>query len=300
MKRRWAILVTTTLVLFTAALLLSVMQGPEPAETPASATAVQSDAAKPAEVIRQLNELKSAYRRQKKSGFDKALRSDLEAFVAHEAAYRPERFEAAQMLIDVCYGLGDREASHGAFEALLDELDGARRSGKAQSITLNLGLRRQKRDNDALDALYYFDMLVTRYPKSPLCASAQLGIGRYFLSTESYMEASRTFAELMERYPNSDAAELAWIYKGVALERVGDRDGLRRYFTESLAAGEHSQAYARYQLGLSHYCDGAPGYVKALKEFQLLAKEYPDTRYAGEAKYYIETINRNMTGGILE
>ncbi|MFN2387831.1 MAG: thioredoxin fold domain-containing protein [Thermoanaerobaculia bacterium] len=63
-------------------------------------------------------------------------------------------------------------------------------------------------------------------PTEDFLAQLMLGLGRIAMAAKKWDEAERDFAQILEKYPNSDSAAEALYWKGVAKFKEGDAGAL--------------------------------------------------------------------------
>jgi outer membrane protein assembly factor BamD len=127
---------------------------------------------------------------------------------------------------------------------------------------------------------------------TPIPPPAELyTLGETELGRRRYEEARTQFRQIAERHPNSTYAPRARYLIGEAFYREGEFDKAIREFGEFLAFYPRHQIadLAQYRLAMSYYDQLKPieqdqGLTgKALEQFKKLVKEYPESRYAGDA-----------------
>ena len=133
---------------------------------------------------------------------------------------------------------------------------------------------------------------VLRPAPTPILPPEELyQIGETELNNKRYDEARQNFRKIVERHPNSSYAPRARFYIGEAFYREAEFDKATREFESFVAFfPRHEIAdLVQYRLAMSYYDQLKPveqdqGLTqKALEQFKKLAKEYPQSRYFGDA-----------------
>ena len=116
-------------------------------------------------------------------------------------------------------------------------------------------------------------------------------LGETELNRRRYEEARSQFRQITERHTGSSYAPKARFLIGEAFYREGEFDKAVREFTDFLAFYPRHQIadLVQYRLAMSYYDQLKPieqdqGLTaKALEQFKKLVKDYPESRYAGDA-----------------
>lgn len=116
-------------------------------------------------------------------------------------------------------------------------------------------------------------------------------MGEKSLDSRRYVEARESFKKIVERHPTSPYAAKARFLIGEAYYREGEFDKAAVEFKSFLAFYPRHQIadLTQYRLAMSYYDQVKPIEQdqslaqKALDEFKKLVKEYPESRYAGDA-----------------
>ncbi|HYS18141.1 MAG TPA: outer membrane protein assembly factor BamD [Candidatus Binatia bacterium] len=127
-------------------------------------------------------------------------------------------------------------------------------------------------------------------------------IGETELNNRRYDEARQNFRKIAERHPNSSYAPRARFYIGEAFYREAEFDKAAREFEGFLAFfPRHEIAdLVQYRLSMSYYDQMKPveqdqGLTqKALEQFRKLAKDYPQSRYFGDALAKIDKCRERL------
>jgi outer membrane protein assembly factor BamD len=116
-------------------------------------------------------------------------------------------------------------------------------------------------------------------------------IGEAELNRRRYEDARTAFRKIVERHPQSTHAARARFLLGETYYREGEFDRAVREFEAFLAFFPRHQIadLAQYRLAMSYYDQMKPVEqdqtitAKALEAFKKLLREYPESRYAGDA-----------------
>jgi len=100
-----------------------------------------------------------------------------------------------------------------------------------------------------------FQIYLSYYPKSPQAHEAQLFIGESLFLDKKDAEAVNAYDRVIGNYPRSVSVPQAYYKRGLALERLGERD-------------------------------------RARESYETVIKEYPNSDPAGLAKQRLDTLNR--------
>jgi outer membrane protein assembly factor BamD len=128
-------------------------------------------------------------------------------------------------------------------------------------------------------------------PTPILPADELYKIGETNLEKRRYLEARESFKKIVERHPDSSYAARGRFLIGEAFYREGEFDKAIAEFRTFLSFYPRHQIadLVQYRLAMAYYDQIKPieqdqGLaIKALAEFKKLVKEYPESRYAGDA-----------------
>jgi len=128
-------------------------------------------------------------------------------------------------------------------------------------------------------------------PTPILPAEELYKIGEHDIEKRTYADAREAFKKIVERHPTSSYAARARFLMGETYYREGEFDKAIVEFRTFLAFYPRHQIadLVQYRLAMAYYDQIKPieqdqGLaVKALEEFKKLVKEYPESRYAGDA-----------------
>ena len=128
-------------------------------------------------------------------------------------------------------------------------------------------------------------------PTPILPAEELYKLGEQHIEKRTYAEARDAFKKIVERHPTSSYASRARFLMGETYYRESEFDKAIVEFRTFLSFYPRHQIadLAQYRLAMAYYDQIKPieqdqGLaIKALEEFKRLVKEYPESRYAGDA-----------------
>jgi outer membrane protein assembly factor BamD len=139
-------------------------------------------------------------------------------------------------------------------------------------------------------------------PTPILPAEELYRIGEEHIEKRTYADAREAFKKIVERHPTSSYAARARFLMGEAYYRESEFDKAIVEFRTFLSFYPRHQIadLVQYRLAMSYYDQIKPieqdqGIaLKALEEFKRLVKEYPESRYAGDALAKIDISRGRM------
>lgn len=154
------------------------------------------------------------------------------------------------------------------------------------------------RQKDYVAALPYYELLHTRYPGAEASCHAQYMVAKYHEAKGQWAQASLLYARLRESSPDGKYSNRAAYDESLVLWKAGrERQALETLDTLAREGNEFYQIEATYLAGL--LCMGRRGsQVVALRKFQDLAKKWPDTPRARDAKARLRQIQSSVVNSL--
>jgi tol-pal system protein YbgF len=188
--------------------------------------------------------------------------------------------EAADMLYLKATNLQDSEEYDKAtdeFEAFVGRYPNSNNADNAQ-LEIGNNYRIQEKYNDAISA---YEMLLEKYPQNDVTDKALLGIGDSYLDLGERAKAIDTYQKLVDKYP--------YLNNEVAAEAQNRIDTLKEIekCEEVIESGDNEiQDNAQYQIG-NIYFSIFNDYDKAIREFNKVVKNYPQSELADDAMWMV-------------
>ncbi len=213
-----------------------------------------------------------------------------EAAIAFEnlQEHHPQReasiLETAQYLAESAFAKKQNEFAARWYEVL------ARPGNPQETIARGLsGLAWIKmQSDDAESALATFERLINEYPDSRFAGEAAMARAKFLDDAKQYQQAAEMYQLVVNRFKESEFAEIAMLRCAYALQQVGGRENLttaKELLIQYLQLPDKPAAVdeAIYQLGwVYHDLSLAP---HGLEKFRTLVEDYPNSKYWPDAAY---------------
>ncbi|MFP4057528.1 MAG: tetratricopeptide repeat protein [Candidatus Brocadiia bacterium] len=189
----------------------------------------------------------------------------------------------AYLVIARCHEvLGNHPEKEAAFQRYVDVLAGRSQDHAAEA------LRREAEALVARRELYVavkvLQSMLARFPEGPQATYALYRLGTCYLWMDDYEEAAEAFAEVLERWPDSELALQACLRMArcnFLRGQPGQSIPLLEGYLESHPEGPRRAALL-FDLGVAHYV--SRDYYAALVQFQELVQKAPESPYAEVAR----------------
>lgn len=213
----------------------------------------------------------------------------------------------AQGLLAEAYGeLGETRKERDAFKSYLRFIEERDGSDTAARVAQQKADKLFHEQGDYLTGLSYYDLVLTRYPRSHNAVYAKYMVGTYYVRIKEPRRAISEYRRLMGEHPGTELGkqarrEISRLYynMGDYDEAYNEMESYRQQHTDA-----ESHVYAHLKIGMMKYGEGVSGYPDAIKEFQSILAKYPKHHYAKSAQQMLAMINRDMMGtdltGMLE
>ena len=217
----------------------------------------------------------------------------------------------ATWLISDCYThLAEPDKARKAFVAYADakaDLEKKRRlargwedaratamGDKVAADTIAKQADRLSGQKDYVAALAYYELLHTRYPGAEADHHAQYMVAKYHEARGQWAQASLLYARLRESSPAGKYSNRAAYDESLALWKAGrEREALGTLDTLAREGNDFYQIEATYLAGLL-YMGRRRRRVMALRKFRDLARKWPDTPRARDAKAKLRQIQSSV------
>jgi tetratricopeptide (TPR) repeat protein len=211
-------------------------------------------------------------------------------------AETPDQQIAAQQLMVAAYEeMGEKDEALAAFERYLDLVEKRDGREKAATEVQRKAERLFYDERDRLSALAYCDLFLSRYPESKLADSVRHMTGRYYELEGMPDQALSVYRNLAA----TGTTFVAWQANiGVAqvLYNSQKKDEAFAEVENMIARYPEKRAYLFYHKGMLLQAAGVKHYPAALRAYQVVITEYPETHYAGYSRNMVAIMTREMCG----
>lgn len=206
------------------------------------------------------------------------------------------------LLVETYEQMGERDRALVAYGRYLDVVE--RRDGREKAALLawyrtdELFRVRGERS----EALGYSDLILARYPDTPLAREARLMPARLFELENMWQDAADAYGRVVQEEEGNPAARRAMVKQSVMLANSGNHAAAIRVLETALAGAEsmREKSDIHFQLGWRYYYRGLAYHQAAKREFLKAIEHDPACQYDAERMLArIQTAAREGVADIL-